>query len=271
LVELDENPTVSIHDHGAGGHLNCLSELVEETGGTIDIKKLPVGDPTLSAKEIVGNESQERMGLVMKEKDINLLKNIAKRERSPIYVVGEATGERNFTFVDYETNKKAIDLELFDFFGNPPKKVMQDESIPNKFAELQYDNKNLDKYLKNVLQLEAVACKDWLTNKVDRSVTGKVAMQQTTGEIQLPLNNLGVAALDYKGKKGLATSLGHAPISALISPDNGSVLSIAEPSTSEFEKPPTKTIKLISSRVSRPEIKSVMCTSFTSKPAKCME
>ncbi|MEN8120246.1 MAG: phosphoribosylformylglycinamidine synthase [Bacteroidota bacterium] len=246
LVELDKNPTVSIHDHGAGGHLNCLSELVEETGGTIDIKKLPVGDPTLSAKEIVGNESQERMGLVMKEEDINLLKNIAERERSPIYVVGEATGERNFTFVNYETNEKAIDLELFDFFGNPPKKVMQDKSIPNKFTELKYDIQNIEKYLENVLQLEAVACKDWLTNKVDRSVTGKVALQQTTGKIQLPLNNLGVAALDYQGEKGLATSLGHAPVSALISPENGSVLSIAEALTNIIWAPLTDDIKGIS-------------------------
>ncbi len=246
MVELDKNPVISIHDHGAGGHLNCLSELVEETGGTIDINKLPVGDPTLSAKEIVGNESQERMGLVMKEKDIDLLKNIAKRERSPIYVVGEATGEHNFTIVDYEKNEKPIDLELFDFFGNPPKKVMEDKTLANEFKELAYDISNLESYIENVLQLEAVACKDWLTNKVDRSVTGKVAMQQTTGEIQLPLNNLGVSALDYQGVKGLATSIGHAPISALISPEDGSILSIAEALTNIIWAPLTDNIKGIS-------------------------
>jgi len=246
MVELDKNPVVSIHDHGAGGHLNCLSELVEETGGTIDINKLPIGDPTLSAKEIVGNESQERMGLVLKEKDIDLLKNIAERERSPIYVVGEATGEHNFTIIDKEKNEKPIDLELFDFFGNPPKKVMEDKSLPNEYAPLQYDIKNIEKYIENVLQLEAVACKDWLTNKVDRSVTGKVAMQQTAGEIQLPLNNLGVAALDYQGKKGLATSIGHAPVSALISPENGSVLSIAEALTNIIWAPLSDNLKGVS-------------------------
>jgi phosphoribosylformylglycinamidine synthase len=85
LVEADENPIISIHDHGAGGHLNCLSELVEATGGLIDLDKLPVGDPTLSAKEIIGNESQERMGLVIGEQDIETLKRVAERERSPIY------------------------------------------------------------------------------------------------------------------------------------------------------------------------------------------
>ncbi len=228
MVESDKNPIVSIHDHGAGGHLNSLSELVEETGGVIEIDKLPVGDPTLSAKEIIGNESQERMGLIMKEKDIDLLEKVARRERSPIYVIGEATGDHKFTVINTETGEKPIDLSMFDFFGNPPKRIMRDETVAVNYESLEYSPENLSTYLENVLQLEAVACKDWLTNKVDRSVTGKVAWQQTTGEIQLPLNNLGVAALDYQGQKGLATSIGHAPVAALISPENGSVLSIAE-------------------------------------------
>ena len=76
MVESDHNSIVSIHDHGAGGHLNCLSELVEETGGHIDLDKLPVGDPTLSDKEIIGNESQERMGLVISGNDIEVLKEL---------------------------------------------------------------------------------------------------------------------------------------------------------------------------------------------------
>ena len=93
LAESDHNPVISIHDHGAGGHLNCLSELVEATGGKIDISKLPVGDPTLSAREIIGNESQERMGLVIRKSNIGLLQEIAGRERAPIYIIGEITGD----------------------------------------------------------------------------------------------------------------------------------------------------------------------------------
>jgi phosphoribosylformylglycinamidine synthase len=98
MAEMDENPIVSIHDHGAGGHLNCLSELLESTGGKIDIDNFPVGDKTLSAKEIIGNESQERMGLLLREKDIEILQNIAERERSPMYVVGAATGDNCLIF-----------------------------------------------------------------------------------------------------------------------------------------------------------------------------
>ena len=94
VAESNNNPIISIHDHGAGGHLNCLSELVEETGGKIDMDALPIGDVTLSDKEIIGNESQERMGFVVEEKDIERIKRIADRERSPMYVVGETTGDR---------------------------------------------------------------------------------------------------------------------------------------------------------------------------------
>jgi len=228
LVESDENPIVSIHDHGAGGHLNCLSELVEATGGLIDLDKLPVGDPTLSAKEIIGNESQERMGLVIGQKDMDTLQRIADRERSPMYQVGDVTGDHRFTFESKTTGAKPMDFELADMFGSSPKVIMNDVSVERNFTEINYKEADFETYLEHVLQLEAVACKDWLTNKVDRCVGGKVAKQQCAGPLQLPLNNVGVMALDYKGKEGIATTIGHSPISALIDPKAGSRNAIGE-------------------------------------------
>ncbi|NRR90753.1 phosphoribosylformylglycinamidine synthase [Winogradskyella undariae] len=228
MVESEENFIVSIHDHGAGGHLNCLSELVEDTGGKIDLDKLPVGDPTLSAKEIIGNESQERMGLVIGEQHLETLHKIADRERSPIYDVGEVTENDRFTFESNSTGEKPMDLALEDMFGSSPKTIMTDKTVIRKYKNPRYKTKNLEIYLKQVLQLEAVACKDWLTNKVDRCVGGKVAKQQCVGPLQIPLNNVGVMALDYNGKEGVATSIGHAPISALINPEAGSRNAITE-------------------------------------------
>ncbi|SNR36827.1 phosphoribosylformylglycinamidine synthase [Lutibacter flavus] len=228
MVESDVNTIVSIHDHGAGGHLNCLSELVEDTGGLIDLDKLPVGDPTLSAKEIIGNESQERMGLVIGEKDAEYLHRIADRERSPYYEVGEVTNNNRFTFKSKSTGEKPMDLELDDMFGSSPKTIMTDKTVTYNYQDLEYSVKNISIYLEEVLQLEAVACKDWLTNKVDRCVGGKVAKQQCAGPLQLPLNNCGVMALDFNGKEGIATSIGHSPIAALIDPAIGSRTAIAE-------------------------------------------
>ncbi len=227
LAESDANPIVSIHDHGAGGHLNALSELVEATGGKIDMAQLPVGDPTLSAKEIVGNESQERMGMLIAEKDIDYVRRIADRERAPMYVVGETTDDHRFVF-EQKDGVKPIDLAMDDMFGKAPRTVMHDKTIEETYQDVTYNPAEIHEYVERVLQLEAVACKDWLTNKVDRSVTGKVARQQCQGEIQLPLSDCGVVALDYRGKAGIATSIGHAPQAAMIDPAAGSVLAVAE-------------------------------------------
>lgn len=228
MVESENNTIISIHDHGAGGHLNCLSELVEETGGKIDLDKLPVGDPTLSAKEIIGNESQERLGLVISQENIDTLQKIADRERSPMYTVGTVTGDHRFTFESATTGKKPMDLELSDMFGSSPKVVMEDKTLNRKYEPVTYNTALLNEYLEQVLQLEAVASKDWLTNKVDRCVGGRVAKQQCAGPLQLPLNNCGVMALDFQGKEGIATSIGHAPVSALIDAAAGSRIAIGE-------------------------------------------
>ena len=236
LCEEDVNPVVSIHDHGSAGHLNCLSELVEECGGEIDMTKLPIGDTTLSSKEIIANESQERMGLLIDEKHIDHVRRIAERERAPLYVVGETTGDAHFSFKQGD-GVKPFDLDVAQMFGHSPKTIMRDETVERHYRDAEYTHEEtsengkddvLDKYVSRVLQLEAVACKDWLTNKVDRSVTGKIARQQCQGQIQLPLSDCGVVALDYRGKKGIATALGHAPQAGLASPEAGSVLSVAE-------------------------------------------
>ncbi|MGI6242040.1 MAG: phosphoribosylformylglycinamidine synthase [Prevotella sp.] len=256
LVEDEVNPVVSVHDHGSAGHLNCLSELVEDCGGVIDMTQLPIGDKTLSAKEIIANESQERMGLLIDEKHLDHVQKIAERERAPLYVVGETTGDAHFSFVQGD-GVKPFDLDVAQMFGHSPKTIMKDETVVRRYENVTYahwDNPQwitdqsgtaanasdkaqgdssafhtqLDEYVSNVLQLEAVACKDWLTNKVDRSVTGKVARQQTQGQIQLPLSDCGVVALDFRGKKGIATALGHAPQVAMADAAAGSVMSVAE-------------------------------------------
>ena len=241
LVEGDENPVVSIHDHGSAGHLNCLSELVEECGGRIDMAKLPIGDKTLSAKEIIANESQERMGLLIDEAHIDYVRRIAERERAPLYVVGETTGDGHFSFCERD-GVKPFDLDVAQMFGHSPKTVMRDNTVERSYEPVTYTVKEcrsvgvkecrsvgvVHAALERVLRLEAVACKDWLTNKVDRSVTGKIARQQCQGELQLPLSDCGVVALDYRGRAGIATSLGHAPQAGLASAEAGSVLAVAE-------------------------------------------
>ena len=245
FVESDKNSIVSIHDHGAGGHLNCLSELVEETGGLIDLDQLPVGDKTLSAKEIIGNESQERMGLIIPDSKYEKLKTIADREKAPCYKVGKIKNDEKFQIKSKKNNTSPINLSLSDFFGSSPKTVMRDNTINKVYPDKSYSTDLFEKYLKNVLSLESVACKDWLTNKVDRCVTGKVAKQQCVGSLQLPLNNCGVMALDYSGRNGVATSIGHAPIPALINPKAGSRIAIGKALTNIIWAPLEKNLQSV--------------------------
>jgi len=258
LCEEEVNPVVSIHDHGSAGHVNCLSELVEECGGLIDMTKLPIGDPTLSAKEIIANESQERMGLLIQEEHIDHVRKIAERERAPLYVVGETTGDAHFAF-EQGDGVRPFDLDVAQMFGHSPKTVMVDETVVRKYEDVAPNNfptgdtsspmpptGGLRGALTAVLSLEAVACKDWLTNKVDRSVTGKIARQQCQGEIQLPLSDCGVVALDYRGRKGIATALGHAPQAGLADPAAGSVLSVAESLTNIVWAPLTEGLDSVS-------------------------
>lgn len=229
LCEEEVNPIVSIHDHGSAGHVNCLSELVEECGGLIDMTQLPIGDKTLSAKEIIANESQERMGLLIQEEHLEHVRKIAERERAPMYVVGETTGDAHFAFRQGD-GVRPFDLDVADMFGHSPKTVMCDHTVERKYEDVKTTEtgETITEALKGVLSLESVACKDWLTNKVDRSVTGKVARQQCQGPLQLPLSDCGVVALDYRGRRGIATALGHAPQAGLADPAAGSVLSVAE-------------------------------------------
>jgi len=245
FTEMEPNPIVSIHDHGAGGHLNCLSELVEKSGGHIDMDKIPVGDPTLSAREIIGNESQERMGLVINEKHVPLMQRIAERERAPMYVIGKITNDHRLVFEE-KNGQKPVDMDLNDLLGKMPKTTLEDTTLSTTFTEPQYDVNNLPAYLETVLQMEAVACKDWLTNKADRSATGKVAKQQCAGPLQLPLNNVGVMSIDHKGVAGIAATIGHAPIVALSNVEAGSRLSVAEALTNMIWAPLQHGIKGVS-------------------------
>ncbi len=245
MVEAKENPVVSIHDHGAGGHLNCLSELVEETGGRIDLTKLPIGDPTLSEKEILSNESQERMGLVIGKENLDYLKKVSARERAPLFEVGQVTSDQHLEFTNGD-QPSPFSLALQDLFGSSPKTVLKDRTIAPDFTAIDLTHQTVDSLLTKVLQLEAVACKDWLTNKVDRCVSGRVATQQTAGPLQLPLNNVGVVALDFVSHVGIATAIGHAPVPGLIHSGAGSRLSVTEALTNLVWAPLSKGLSGVS-------------------------
>ncbi|MEK9530465.1 MAG: phosphoribosylformylglycinamidine synthase, partial [Flavobacteriaceae bacterium] len=168
------------------------------------------------------------MGLITDAKGLAQLKEIAARERAPIFEVGEITENHRFEVTAQKETQSPIDLALSDFFGKTPKTVMRDNTQQANYKALASSKMSFEERVAWLLQLEAVACKDWLTNKVDRCVTGRVAQQQCVGPHQLPLANCGVMALDFEGIHGMATSVGHAPLVGLIDAGLGSENAIAK-------------------------------------------
>ena len=177
------------------------------------------------------------MGLVISPNDLKKIEEICQRENAPIYVVGKVKENSRFLVHSSKNKRKIIDLELSDFFGNSPKTMLYDKKLRFSYSNFKYNESLIEEYLVKVLNLESVACKDWLTNKVDRCVTGKVAIQQCTGPLQLPLNNCGVMALDFNSMDGVATSIGHSPLTSLIDSGSGSRNSIGEALTNIIWSP----------------------------------
>lgn len=224
-----DNPIVSIHDQGAGGPCNVLTELIEPAGGKIEIRKIKLGDKTLSVLEIWGAEFQERNALLIKPKDLRVFKKICEREKVEFEVLGKITGDGRVVVHDEKDNSYPVDLELSKILGKMPQKEFRDKEIDTVLSPLVIPSSmSFTQALENVLKLPSVCSKRFLTSKVDRSVTGLIARQQCCGPLDLPVSDVSVIAQSHFGKTGAAISLGEQPIKMLLDPEAGARMSVGE-------------------------------------------
>ena len=219
-VELgDQNPIVSIHDQGAGGNCNVLKEIVEPAGARIDIRAVPVGDETLSVLEIWGAEYQENNALLIRPEHAHLFDALCKREKVIYAFVGEVTGDGQVVVFDSKDNTTPVDLNLEKVLGDMPQKPFKLDRFPIRAEPLILpENLTVKNALDRVLRLVSVGSKRFLTNKVDRCVTGLVAQQQCVGPLQLTAADVAVIAQSHFGTTGAATAIGEQPIKGLIDP-----------------------------------------------------
>ncbi len=218
-----------IHDQGAGGPANVLKELVEDSGGRVEIRNIRVGDPTMSVLEIYVAEYQERNGFLIHPDNIEKFKKICLREKVGCEVLGEVTGDLRFVVCDNQDNTTPVDIELDQLLGNIPQKIFQDKWVDPRHTPLKYNAEHsIREALEDVLRLVSVGSKRFLTNKVDRAVTGLVAQQQCCGPLQLPLSNVAVVAQSHFGKTGAATAIGEQPIKMLVDPAAGARMAVGE-------------------------------------------
>ena len=223
-VEMGENnPIVAIHDQGAGGNCNVLKEIVEPMfgepgGGRFDIRKVLSGDPSLSVHELWCAEFQENDGLLLKPEDLPLFKSICEREHAPFSVVGEVTGDGRVVVEDSSDGTTPVDLDLHDVLADLPQKTFTDTRAPAYVSPPLQSDISVAEALDRVLRLMSVGSKRFLTNKVDRSVTGLIAQQQCVGPLHTPLADCAVTALNFFDKVGSANAIGEQPFKTLIDP-----------------------------------------------------
>ncbi len=229
-IELqDRNPIISIHDQGAGGNCNVLKELVDPEGARIELRAIPVGDKTLSAIEIWGAEYQEQNALLIRPEASERFGRICEREGAPYAVVGRVTGDGKVVLHDDRDGSTPVDLELEKVLGDMPRKTFRLERAKPRLRPLRLpEGLTVRAALDRVLRLVSVGSKRFLTNKVDRSVTGLIAQQPCTGPLQLTVADVAVIAQGHFGKTGAATAIGQQPVIGLIDPVAMARMSVAE-------------------------------------------
>jgi phosphoribosylformylglycinamidine synthase len=225
----DHNPIESIHDQGAGGPSNVLTELMEPTGGRIDIRKITVGDRTMSVLEIWVAEYQEGYGMLILPENLDVFRAICERERVNCEVLGEITDDGNVVLVDSSDDTTPVHLSLASILGDVPRKRFSSERMSSNLPAFSLPSKyRISQLLEMVLKRPEVGSKRYLTTKVDRSVTGLVAQQQCCGPMQVPVADVAVTADGYFSLTGTAMAIGEQPIKMLIDPAAGARMAVAE-------------------------------------------
>eukprot|EP00026_Physarum_polycephalum_P000814 Phypoly_transcript_00815.p1 GENE.Phypoly_transcript_00815~~Phypoly_transcript_00815.p1 ORF type:complete len:1325 (+),score=193.92 Phypoly_transcript_00815:32-4006(+) len=226
---LEKNPIVSIHDQGAGGAGNVLKEIVDPLGAKIEVDKFVVGDPTLSVLEIWGAEYQEQDALLIGEEGRKILQALSERERLPVAFVGTVTGDGQVVLHDSKTNSTPVNLPLERVLGKmPPKTFTFQHENPVLQPLVLPSGASVSDHLGRVLRLLSVGSKRFLTNKVDRSVTGLIAQQQCVGGLHTPVADVAVVGMSYTSKHGAAISVGEQPIKGLLDPKGMAGLTVGE-------------------------------------------
>lgn len=218
-----------IHDQGAGGPANVLKELVEKSGGSVEIRNIRVGDPTMSVLEIYVAEYQERTGFLIRPENMERFKAICCREKVACEVLGEVTGDLRFVVHDKLNNTTPVDIDLKKLLGDIPQKTFKDNRAPFCGQSIDItEDYTVKKALYDVLRLVSVGSKRFLTNKVDRAVTGLIAQQQCCGPLQLTVADVAVVAQSHFGQTGIATAIGEQSIKMLLNPAAGARMAVGE-------------------------------------------
>jgi len=215
MSERKNNPIISIHDQGAGGMGNVTKEIVSPVGGEVYLNNVNVGDKTMSALEIWGAEYQEQVTILIDPQDKDYVHNLCDRENVPVSFVGTVNDTGNINV--YNNNQKIVSLNLDDVLENIPQKEYHFYDVYKKLKKLIIPSDKFVNHISKVFSLLSVGSKRFLTNKVDRSVTGLIAQQQCVGPLHTPLSDYAIVSQSINETTGSVISIGEQPIKSFIS------------------------------------------------------
>lgn len=226
----DNNIIKSIHDVGAGGIANAISEIVHDSdlGVEICLEDIPQADSSMSPLALMCNESQERYIIAIDAQDLEIFTIIANRERCPFSVVGHATCRPNITVKQKSNHALPVDLPTQILFADPPKMYKQHNRTPRHLTPVSTNMLSLEESLERVLMAPTVADKSFLVTIGDRTVSGLVARDQMVGPWQVPVADCGVTASTYTTLTGEAMAMGEKPNLAMISAKCSAKMAVTE-------------------------------------------
>jgi len=226
----DANPVLLIHDVGAGGLSNAVPEVVAAGGGggNVNLARVPSDEPGMSPLEIWCNEAQERYVLALERGGLDGFLALCRRERCPVAVIGEATGDGRLVVRHSAAGATAVDMPVEALLGRPPRLRRDARRRARAGDGFDASGVGIAAALERLLRLPAVADKGFLVTIGDRSVGGLISRDPLVGRWQVPVSDVAVTLSGLRGHAGEAMALGERPPIAVLDAAASARMAVAE-------------------------------------------
>jgi len=216
----------AITDCGAGGLSSAVGEMARHHGVSVNLDKVPLKYKGISYDEIWISESQERMVIFIKDKDLEKIEEIFAEEEVEMAVIGRVDNDKLLKL--FYNGEKVCDIEM-DFIHQTilvEKNAVwiQKETIDKKLETKSSYNDDL----KSVLAMPNIAPKDWIIREYDHEVQGASVTKPLLGIDNLGLSDGTVVRPDLDSKEEIALGVGINPNYSDIDPYWMAALAIDE-------------------------------------------
>ena len=200
-----------ITDNGAGGLSSSIGEMAEYTNGCeIDLAKVPLKQPGLSAWEILVSESQERMTIAVSQKDVEQFEALAELHEVEATAVASFTSSGNF-HVKYNEDTVAF-LPIEFLHDGVPQLQLESEWNPPQLTQFSPpENANHGEILLKMLARPNIASKETWVRQYDHEVIAQTAVKPFVGVERDGPGDAGLIAPIHGSTHGIVVSCGINP------------------------------------------------------------